>query len=102
MSGLETTLALTITKLIEPGHLDWLAAIAKLTINPARVLGLKKGTLKPGADADVVIIDPRVRWTVEPAHFRSKSGNTPLAGSQLIGRATHTIVSGEVRYSLPS
>jgi dihydroorotase len=102
MSGLETTLALTITKLIEPGHLDWLAAIAKLTVNPARVLGLKKGTLKPGADADIVIIDPRVRWTVEPAHFRSKSGNTPLAGSQLIGRATHTIVAGEVRYSLPS
>jgi dihydroorotase len=98
MSALETTLALTVTKLIEPGHLDWPAAIAKLSLNPARVLGLKKGTLKLGADADVVIIDPQARWTVEPRSFRSKSGNTPLAGMELIGRATHTIVAGEVRF----
>jgi dihydroorotase len=100
MSALETTLALTITKLIEPGHLDWLAALAKLTVQPARALGLKKGTLKAGADADVTIIDPRARWTVEPSRFRSKSGNTPLAGMELVGRATHTIVAGEVRYRM--
>jgi dihydroorotase len=100
MSSLETTLALTITRLIEPGHLDWLAALAKLTINPARILGLSKGTLKPGADADIVIIDPAVRWTVDPRQFKSKSGNTPLAGMELTGRATHTIVAGEVRYEV--
>lgn len=100
MSALETTLALTITRLIEPGHLDWLTALAKLTINPARVLGLKKGTLKVGADADVVVIDSAARWTVEPERFRSKSGNTPLAGTQLTGRAVQTIVGGEVRYEL--
>ena len=100
MAALETTLAVAITKLIEPGHLDWLAALAKLTVNPARVLGLKKGTLKVGADADIVIIDPRARWTIDPARFRSKSGNTPLAGMTLIGCATHTIVAGEVRYKL--
>jgi len=98
MSALETTLALTITRLIEPNHLDWMTALAKLTVNPARVLGLSKGTLKPGADADVVVIDPGSRWTVEPRSFRSKSGNTPLAGMELIGKVTHTIVSGEVRY----
>ena len=100
MSALETTLALTITKLIEPRHLDWSSALAKLTVNPARILGLNKGTLTAGADADVVVIDPDVRWTVEPRDFRSKSGNTPLAGMELTGRVTHTIVGGEVRYQL--
>ena len=99
-TSLETTLALTITRLIEPGHLDWLTALAKLTVNPARVLGLKKGTLKVGADADVTIIDPAVRWTVDPSKFRSKSVSTPLAGMELHGRATHTIVGGEVRFLL--
>ena len=53
-------------KLIEPGHLDWPAALAKLTINPARILGINKGTLAVGADADVTIIDPDARWTVDP------------------------------------
>jgi dihydroorotase len=99
MSSLETTLALSITKLIEPRHLDWITLLAKLTINPARILGLAKGTLKSGADADVVLIDPAARWTVDPQQFRSKSGNTPLAGMELTGRVTHTIVAGEVRYA---
>jgi dihydroorotase len=100
MSSLETTLALTITKLIATGRLDWLKALEKLTVNPANVLGLKKGTLQLGADADVVIIDPELRWRVEPRQFRSKSGNTPLAGMELIGRVTHTIVSGNVKYEV--
>jgi dihydroorotase len=102
MSALETTLALTITRLIEPGHLTWPEALAKLTANPARVLGLAKGTLQIGADADIVVIDPAVRWTVDPSTFRSKSGNTPLAGMELHGRATHAIVAGDVRYACPS
>lgn len=100
MSSLETTLALAVTKLVETSRLDWMSALAKLTINPARVLGLKKGTLEVGADADAVIIDPKQRWTVDPAKFRSKSSNTPLAGMELTGRVTHTIVSGQLRYQL--
>jgi dihydroorotase len=102
MSALETTLALSITRLIEPGHLDWPTLLAKLTVNPARVLGQSKGTLRVGADADVVVFDPARQWSVDPMHFRSKSGNTPLAGMELTGRVTHSIVSGEVRYELPS
>ena len=98
MSSLETTLALTITRLIEPGHLDWPTALAKLTTNPARVLGLNKGTLKIGADADVVIIDPAVRWEVTANQFRSKSSNTPLLGMTLQGRAERVIVGGELRF----
>ncbi len=67
--GLETALGLVVTRLIEPGHLTWTQALAKLTINPARVLGLKKGTLAVGADADVTIIDPQRKWTVDAAQL---------------------------------
>ncbi len=96
--GLETSLGLVVTKLIEPGHLDWPTAIRKMSLNPARILGLDKGTLRVGADADVTIIDPTARWTVEPAKFRSKSTNTPLAGWQLTGRADVVIVGGRVKF----
>ncbi len=97
--GLETALGLVVTKLIEPGHLDWTAALEKMTINPARILGIDKGTLAIGADADVTIIDPEVLWTVDPAQFRSKSSNTPFAGWELKGRADTVIVGGRVRFT---
>ncbi len=96
--GLETALGLVVTRLIEPGHLDWPTALAKMTCNPARILGIPKGTLALGADADVTIIDPDARWTVDPAQFRSKSSNTPFAGWELTGRADTVIVAGEVRF----
>ena len=96
--GLETSLALVITKLIEPGHLDWPTAIRKMSLNPARILGIHKGTLQIGAEADVTIIDPKVRWTVDPAKFRSKSANTPFAGWELTGRADMVIVGGRVKF----
>jgi dihydroorotase len=97
MVNLETTLSLVITHLIRPGHLDWSQALAKLATNPARTLGLPKGTLAIGADADVVIIDPEAKWTVDPKQFKSKSTNTPLAGKELHGRVERVIVGGEVR-----
>jgi dihydroorotase len=97
--GLETTLGLVVTRLIEPGHLDWSSALARLTVNPARILGIPKGTLALGADADVTIIDPDVRWTVDPAQFHSKSANTPFAGWELKGRADTVLVGGKVKFS---
>lgn len=93
--SLETMLSVIITKLIVPGRLDWLSALEKMTLNPARILGIPKGTLRVGADADVVVIDPNVTWTVDPDKFRSKSRNTPYAGWQLQGRAVQVYVSGE-------
>jgi dihydroorotase len=99
--GLETALGLVITRLIEPGHLDWPTAIEKMTINPARVLGLNKGTLRVGSDADVTIIDPDVRWTVNRAEFRSKSSNSPFIGWKLRGRAETVIVGGRVKFRRP-
>ena len=98
--GLETSLGLVITRLIEPGRLDWPTALRKMTVNPARVLGIPKGTLQIGADADVTIIDPKIRWKVDPAQFLSKSVNTPFAGWELTGRAETVLVGGKVKYRL--
>ncbi len=98
--GLETLLPITVLGLIEPGHLSWPEAIRKLTINPAQLLGIPKGTLKPGADADVTLIDPAAKWTIDPAKFRSKSRNTPYGGWEVRGRAHTVIVDGEIRYTL--
>jgi dihydroorotase len=95
--GLETALGLVVKQLIEPGHLTWPQAIEKMTINPAKVLGIPKGTLALGADADVTIIDPDCEWTVDPDEFRSKSRNTPFGGYRLRGRAETVIVGGRVR-----
>jgi dihydroorotase len=99
--GLETALGVIVTRLIEPGHLDWSTALATMTCNPARILGIAKGTLAIGADADVVIIDPDARWTVDPSKFRSKSTNTPYAGWKLRGRAETVIVGGRVKFRAP-
>lgn len=95
--GLETALGLTITKLIEPGLLTWPVAIAKMTNHPATILGIPKGTLAVGADADVTIIDPKVHWTVDPTQFASKGRNTPFGGMELTGRAVKVIIAGRVR-----
>ena len=96
--GLENALGVVVARLIEPGHLDWPTALAKMTVNPARILGIPKGTLAVGADADVVIIDPEARWKVDPRQFRSKSKNTPFAGCELKGRAETVIVGGRVKF----
>ncbi len=98
--GLETLLPITIHGLIEPGHLTWPEVIHKLTVAPAQLLGIDKGTLRPGADGDVTIIDPEARWTIDPARFYSKSRNTPYTGWEVRGRAHTVIVGGEVRYTL--
>ncbi|MGH7235159.1 MAG: dihydroorotase [Nitrospiraceae bacterium] len=95
--GLETALPLTLA-LVEEGVLSLEAAIAKLTTEPARAFGLSKGSLAPGADADVVVVDPEAQWEVDPARFRSKSRNTPFAGWKVKGRVITTIVAGRVVY----
>lgn len=95
--GLETALPLTLV-LVEEGVLSLEAAVAKLTTEPARAFGLSKGSLAPGADADVVVVDPEAHWEVDPARFRSKSRNTPFAGWKVKGRVITTIVAGRVVY----
>jgi dihydroorotase len=98
--GLETLLPICVVRLVEPGHLSWPQLIEKLTIHPASVLGIDRGTLKPGADADVVVIDPTTEWTIDPSMFKSKSRNCPFAGWKVRGRAHSVIASGEVKFEL--
>jgi dihydroorotase len=95
--GLETFLPICTTFLIEPGHLSWPAMLAKMTINPARVLGIDRGTLQRGAVADVTVIDPHERWTIDATQFKSKSRNTPYHGWRVTGRAVATIVAGDLK-----
>jgi dihydroorotase len=96
--GLETLIPVCVVGLVEPGHLTWPQLIGKLTTNPARILGIDRGTLKPGAVADVTIIDPAGEWVIDPSQFRSKSRNCPFAGWKVRGRAHAVIVGGEVKF----
>ena len=95
--GLETALPLTLA-LAEEGILTLESAIEKLTTAPAKAFSLSKGSLAPGADADVVIVDPQETWEIDPSRFRSKSRNTPFAGWKVKGRVKTTLLSGRVVY----
>lgn len=92
--GLETCLSLVITELVNKGHLTLLDAIAKMTVNPARILNLNKGTLSAGAD--ITIIDINKEWVVDPSKFESKGRNTPFEGRKLMGVAVITIITGNI------
>ncbi len=96
--GLETLLPVCVKTLIEPGVLTWPQLIEKLTINPARVLGIQRGTLRPGVPADVTVIDPNAEWTIDPTRFRSKSRNTPFGGMKVRGLARLVLVGGVVKF----
>lgn len=95
--GLETALPLSL-RLVEDGVLPLKDAIARLTIGPARALGIPRGMLEVGAAADVTVIDPELKWTVSAEKLLSKSKNTPFDGWKLKGAATHTIVGGKIVY----
>lgn len=96
--GLETSLALGITELVEKGILTLPELIEKMSRTPARLLGLPRGTLEVGAEADLVLFNAAEEWTVDPEKLHSKSKNTPYAGRKVRGRVKYTIVNGEVVY----
>jgi len=98
--GLETAVGLSVTRLVQPGLIGWPRLIAALSTLPARILGIDRGTLEPGAVADVTLIDPDLEWRVDVRSFRSKSVNSPFDGWTLRGRAVATIVAGRVKYRL--
>ncbi len=98
--GLESALPLVLETLVAPGILTWSQFVEKLSLNPSKILGLPKGTLQQGADADVTIIDPQLEWVFDLSEIHSKSKNSPYIGRKMKGRAVTTIVSGEIRYQL--
>jgi len=93
--GLETSLGLALElvhrSLIEPARM-----VEMMSLKPAALLRLERGTLALGAAADITVIDPNLEWTVAPEKFLSKSRNTPFAGMRLKGRAVLTIVAGQI------
>jgi len=93
--GLETALGLTL-ELVQQGVLSKERAVELLTSGPARAFKLPGGHLGPGAPANVVLVDPKAKWTVNAAEFQSKSRNTPFQGRALVGRVAQTIVAGRV------
>lgn len=97
MLGLETTLALVLTELVEPGVLDLRQALAALSWRPAAIAGLagQGGPIEPGRPANLCVFDPAATWEVEPARLASRARNTPFAGWKLAGRVRHTLLRGE-------
>jgi dihydroorotase len=93
--GFETALGLSL-KLVADEVLSLSDLIGKLSVNPASILKISKGTLSIGADADITIIDPAVEWTADASQFKSKSKNTPFNGWKLKGKAVQTIVGGAI------
>jgi dihydroorotase len=96
--GLETSLALTITHLVKPGHITLERAVELMTIGGSRVCSLGVGEIKVGAAADLCLFDPNEQWTVTKEDFGSKSSNSPYLGQTLTGRVKCTICDGKVVY----
>ena len=96
--GLETSLPL-ILGLVRQGVLTPMEAIAKVAPNPARILGTRLGTLRKGSDADLTLIDPELKYTIDAGRFKSKSRNCPFHGMEVQGAAVMTLVGGRVVFS---
>ncbi len=99
MAALQTLLPLVL-KLVEEGALTLPRAIASLTAEPARVLGLDTGTLRPSAPADVCVFDPAAEWTIGGDTWLSAGRNTPFWGQTVRGRVSHTLIGGRRVFAL--
>ncbi len=95
ISGLETALALSL-RLVHGGVLTAPQLVEKMALTPARIVGVQKGTLKTGSDADVVIVDLGRSWTVDPERFESRGKNTPFKGWVLKGMPLMTVCKGKI------
>ena len=98
IASLECALALFVKALIEPGILNWPSLIRLMTEKPAGIIGVDKGTLTVGKQADVTIIDPEAEYEIDVNKFRSKSRNCPYHGWKVTGKVEKTIVGGEIRF----
>jgi len=96
--GLETALGLVLRELVKKKVLSLMQAIAKLTVNPARLLGIDRGEIREGIKANITIFDPDKVWLVKEEEFLSQSRNSPFLGWKLPGKVEWTIVGGKVIY----
>jgi len=99
-TGLELMLPLML-KWAREDSVPLATALARVTADAARILGVDAGHLAVGAPADVCVFDPERRWTVEPAALKSQGKNTPFLGLELVGRVGYTLVNGQIVHELP-
>lgn len=96
--GLETAVALTITELVDTGILTPMQMAEKMSYNPAKIIGLDRGSLAVGKAADVVVIDPEETYAIDVNTFESKGRNTPFHGRKVKGKVKMTIYNGQIAY----
>lgn len=96
--GLETAFPIYYTYLVKEGIIPLGKLVELTSTNPARRVGIPKGTLSIGADADVMLFDPDATYTIDKNTFRSKGRNTPFDGMEVCGKVKYTILSGRVVY----
>ncbi len=97
--GMETSFAASYTYLVKTGLMTLSQLVEKMSLNPAKILGIPAGTLAVGANADIALIDTNEEWTVDVEKLHGKSKNTPFKGMTLTGKVKMTILGGEVVFS---
>lgn len=98
ITGLETSLALGIKSLVEPGHISLMKLMELMSKNPAEFYRMVPGSVTKGAPADLVIFGEKEIWTVRKEDFASKASNSPFIGWELPGKVHYTICSGKIVY----
>lgn len=96
--GLETAYSLTNSELVEKGYLTETQLVEKMSVNPAKVLGMDKGCIGEGKIADIVITNPKEEYIIDANEFASKGKNTPFHGRKVTGKVKYTILAGELVY----
>ncbi len=96
--GMETSFAVANTYLVKTGLLSFEELIRKMSVNPAKILGINAGTLGAGSPADIALIAPDEQWTVDVNKLHGKSKNTPFKGKTLTGKVKMTLLDGKVVY----
>ena len=97
--GMETSFAASYTYLVKTGLMTLSQLVEKMSLNPAKILGIPAGTLAVGANADIALIDTNEEWTADVEKLHGKSKNTPFKGMTLTGKVKMTILGGEVVFS---
>jgi len=97
--GLETAWSICMSELLEKGVLSPMQLIEKMSVNPAKLIGVDEPRLSVGDKANITIINPNESYRINKDEFVSKSKNTPFHGKEVKGRVIYTIVNGEIKYS---
>lgn len=98
MVGFETALSLAMTGLIDKNILTWPELVERMSLAPSKILGLNSGTLSAGAEADIVVLNPKKTWVPARENLYSKSKNTPFLGKELKGVVEYTVSKGKIIY----